>query len=210
MTQTFNRVRIKMCGMTRKDDIAHAASIGVDAIGLVFYEKSTRYVSIEKATLLLQDLPAFVDVVAVFVNAEIPFVTRVMSQLPIQLLQFHGDESPAFCEQFCKPYIKAIPATSAEAIIAVAKQHQHAAAVLVDTPSTHHGGTGQTFDWQVVPRQLPKPFILAGGLDAHNVASALDACSPYAIDVCSGIEASAGIKDHYKMNSFVNVLRGKE
>ncbi len=207
MTQKPNRVRIKMCGMTRKIDIAHAVSIGIDAIGLIFYEKSSRHVNIEQARLLLQNIPAFLDVVAVFVNAEASFVGRVIAELPIQLLQFHGEEVPAFCEQFHKPYIKAIPATSADLITELTGQHQHAAAILIDTPSIHHGGTGQPFDWQCIPRQLTKPCILAGGLDANNVASALVACSPYAVDVCSGIEVSAGIKDHEKMNSFVNVLR---
>lgn len=203
---TAKRTRIKMCGMTRANDIAHAISLGVDAIGLIFYEKSARHVSIEHAKILLQGLPAFVDAVAVFVNSDLPFVTQVIKELPVQLLQFHGDESPAFCEKFGKPYIKAIPATSAEAIIKAAEPYVHAAAILLDTPSTNRGGTGLAFDWQIVPRQLAKPIILAGGLDAYNVASAITACSPYAVDVCSGIEASAGIKDHDKMNSFVNVL----
>jgi phosphoribosylanthranilate isomerase len=207
MTQKPHRVRIKMCGMTRKIDIAHAVSIGVDAIGLIFYEKSSRHVNIEQARLLLQNIPAFLDVVAVFVNAEVSFVRRVITELPIQLLQFHGEETPAFCEQFHKPYIKAIPATSADVIMELMSEHQHAAAVLIDTPSIQHGGTGQPFDWQRIPRQLTKPYILAGGLDANNVVSALAACSPYAVDVCSGVEVSAGIKDHEKMNSFVNVLR---
>ena len=211
MTQGLNRVRIKMCGMTRANDIAHAVSLGVDAIGLIFYEESSRFVSIEQARLLcLQDLPAFLNVVAVFVNAETQFIERVTRELPIQLLQFHGNETPEFCEQFGKPYIKAVPATSAAALSEVAKQHQHAAAILLDTPTAHHGGTGQTFDWRIIPRQLPKPYILAGGLNVTNVTSALASCSAYAVDVCSGVEASAGIKDHEKMDSFVNVLWGKE
>lgn len=203
---TSKRLRIKMCGMTRKSDITQAVALGVDAIGLIMYENSLRHVSIEQAKLLLQELPAFVDAVAVFVNPEIAFVKQVMSELPIQFLQFHGEESPEFCEKFDRPYIKAIPAISAETIIKTAEQHASAAALLLDTPSPNRGGTGLVFDWQIIPRQLPKPVILAGGLDANNVVSAITACSPYAVDVCSGIEASAGIKNHDKMNSFVNVL----
>ncbi len=214
---TIKRTRIKMCGMTRISDITHAISLGVDAIGLIFYEKSSRHVSVEQAKLLLlnhpfpspeRGLPAFVDIVAVFVNPEASFVKQVITELPIQLLQFHGDESPEFCEQFDIPYIKAIPAESPDAIIQAADQYTHAAAILLDTPSaTSRGGTGLAFDWQIIPRQLSKPIILAGGLDASNVVSAITACSPYAVDVCSGIEASAGIKDHDKMSAFVNVLQ---
>ena len=203
---TAKRMRIKMCGMTRSSDITHAVSLGVDAIGIIFYEKSQRYVSIEQAKRLLQDIPAFVDVVAVFVNPELSLVKQILNELPIQLLQFHGEESPEFCEKFDKPYIKAIPAISAETIIKIAEQHVNAAAILLDTPSKHHGGTGLAFDWQIIPKKLPKPVILAGGLDTTNVVSAISTCSPYAVDVCSGIEASAGIKNHDKMNSFVNVL----
>lgn len=203
---TSKRLRIKMCGMTRKSDITHAIRLGVDAIGLIFYERSPRHVNIEQAKLLLEELPAFVDAVAVFVNPEMAFATQVISELPIQFLQFHGEESPEFCEKFDRPYIKAIPAMSAEAIIKTAEQHANAAALLLDTPSANHGGTGLAFDWHIIPRQLPKPVILAGGLDANNVVSAIAACSPYAVDVCSGIETSVGIKNHDKMNSFVNVL----
>lgn len=197
--------------MTHARDIAHAISLGVDAIGLIFYNNSARYVSVDQAILLLQDLPPLVSPVAVFVNPDAALVEKVLTVLPIQWLQFHGEESPAFCEQFGKSYIKAVPATSTEAITLAITQHQNAAAILLDTPSTtSRGGSGVPFDWQIIPRQCAKPLMLAGGLDASNVRQAISACSPYAVDVCSGIEATAGVKDHEKMNSFVNTVWGKE
>ena len=199
-----------MCGMTRSNDILHAVSLGVDAIGLIFYQQSARALTVGEAALLLHDLPPFVDAVAVFVNPEVSFVEHVMAELPIQCLQFHGDESPAFCEYFRRPYMKAVPAISSEAIINTAEQYQHAAGILLETPSTTcHGGTGLTFDWTIIPPLVAKPIILAGGLNALNVRAAVGTCSPYAVDVCSGIESAPGIKDHDKMSQFVNELWGR-
>ena len=200
----YSRIRIKMCGMTRADDIEHAISIGVDALGFIFYDKSSRYLSIADAKRLVQGLPAFVDAVAVFVNPEVSFVERVMSELPIQYLQFHGEESPAFCEQFDRPYLKAVPAVSADAITNAIVHYQRATAIVLDTPSTtSRGGSGVPFDWRIIPQKIAKPIILAGGLDAINIREALATSSPYAVDVCSGIERSAGVKDHDKMDQFV-------
>jgi phosphoribosylanthranilate isomerase len=203
------RVRVKMCGMTRKEDILHAIAVGVDAIGLIFYSKSPRCVSIETAAYLLKNVPAFVDAVAVFVNPDALFVTQLLDCLPIQLLQFHGDESPEFCAQFNRPYIKAVHPTSVTQIQKAALNYTDACALLLDTPSaTSFGGSGQCFDWRVVPRQLDKPIILAGGLQCTNIQDAVLECKPYAIDVCSGIEASPGIKDHEKMTRLMNELGG--
>lgn len=195
--------------MTRATDITHAISIGVDAIGFIFYHQSARYLSVAAAKQLLQGLPALVSPVAVFVNPEASFVKHVLSELPIHCLQFHGDESPQFCEQFGCPYIKAVPAMSADAIVRAGNQYQGAAALLLDTPSSRRGGTGVPFDWAIIPQQLEKPVILAGGLDVQNVKAAIASCSPYAVDVCSGIEASPGIKDHDKMSQFVEKLWGE-
>lgn len=206
---SYLRTRIKMCGMTREEDIQYAVSLGVDAIGLIFYEKSPRYVSIEKATQLLQGIPPFITVVAVVVNPAPSWLTKTIAALPIQALQFHGDESPIFCEQFGLPFIKAIPALSAEFIIKSTKEYSRAAAILIDTPSeTRRGGTGVTFDWRMVPTQLDKPLILSGGLHANNVEASIKMMSPYAVDVCSGIEASEGIKDCDKMAQFVKAIEG--
>ena len=205
----FSRVRLKMCGMTEVRDIAHAVRLGVDAIGLIFYEKSARFVSLQKAKALLRDVPAFVDVVAVFVNANASAIYRVLQELPITYVQFHGDETPDFCESFGVPYIKAIPAVSAAAIQKADLDYQTARALVLDTPSqVLRGGTGEAFDWQVIPTSLSRLLIVAGGLDASNVRQALAACRPYAIDVCSGIEASAGRKDFDKMNALVQALWG--
>lgn len=199
-----------MCGMTREQDIAHAVALGVDAIGLIFYPKSARYVLIEQAKKLLREVPVFVDVVAVLVNPDSSLVEQVISELPIQWLQFHGEESAEFCSQFKKPYIKAIQASSTITINQLSVEHLHASAILLDTPSaTYHGGTGKVFNWDVIPQNFKKPLILAGGLNATNVNTAVAMCSPYAVDVCSGIEASPGIKDHDKMSQFVNALWGK-
>lgn len=201
---SVSRTRIKMCGMTRTVDIMHAVSLGVDAIGVIFYPESPRHVEIDKAKLLLKNVPAFIDVVAVCVNPEIAFVQQIITELPIQLLQFHGDETPEFCEQFNKPYIKAIPARSKESIVKAVEQYCGASAILLDTPSmVQRGGTGETFDWEIVPRSCAKPLIIAGGLTIENVNDVITVCSPYAVDVCSGVECSAGIKDHAKMHQFI-------
>lgn len=206
----YSRTRLKMCGMTRAEDIAVAISLGVDAIGLIFYQGSSRCVSIDQAKALLSAIPAFVNVVGVFVQPDEAFVKQVLSDVPIQWLQFHGDESASFCEQFGRPYIKAIPATSSVAIIKAMDEYSSARALLLDTPSTtSRGGSGKPFDWSIIPKNQAMPLILAGGLDALNVQSAIQSCSPYAIDVCSGVESSPGIKQLEKMNQLVRALWGR-
>ncbi len=199
-----------MCGMTRLEDIAQAVDLGVDAIGFVFYSKSARHVSKEQVKPLIKTLPPFVDVVAVLVDPDEAFVRELLEELPIQLLQFQGDESPDFCQQFNKPFIKAIQAQHAAQIQQAMEQFSTASAILLDTPSqTEKGGTGVPFNWQLIPENLPKPYLLAGGLNACNVLDALKQCKPYAVDVCSGIEHVAGIKDHEKMAEFMNAIWGK-
>jgi phosphoribosylanthranilate isomerase len=195
--------------MTRKEDIAYATALGVDAIGLIFYPQSSRCVSIAKAKKLLSKRSVFVDVVAVLVNPSATFVDEIVTELPGVWLQFHGEESPEFCSQFKKPYIKAVRVSSAAAIYQCNTDYHDAAAILLDTPSlTSYGGTGKTFDWDLIPQDLDKPIVLAGGLNATNVGKAVNRCLPYAVDVCSGVEASPGIKDHGKMSEFVEVLWG--
>lgn len=201
------RTRVKFCGMTRAEDIVQAVALGADAIGLIFYTNSSRYIDVGQAQLLFKNIPAFVDTVAVFVNPTISHVQHVIAKLPVQYLQFHGDESPEFCEQFKIPYIKAVQATSTDAIRLLVQQHKQAVAVLLDTPSAiTRGGRGVTFDWEIIPRNLEKPIILAGGLNASNVCAAVATCAPFAVDLCTGIEASPGIKDSKKMKEFVNSL----
>jgi phosphoribosylanthranilate isomerase len=206
-TSNIKRTRVKMCGMTRAVDIEHAINLGVDALGFIFYEKSSRYVSMAQAKELLKNLPPFVDAVAVLVSAETEFVTRLINELPIKLVQFHGDERAEFCEQFNTPYIKAIHPHTAEYILNSMEEFRSAQALLLDTPSnTMRGGSGLAFDWEVIPKSLSKPFILAGGLNEFNVQKAIELCSPYAVDVCSGIEALPGIKDHMKMSRFMAAI----
>jgi phosphoribosylanthranilate isomerase len=200
-----------MCGMTRMEDIVKASLLGVDAIGLIFYSGSSRGISIEKARLLLRHQPLFMDIVAVMVNPTVSHVNQIITELPVQWLQFHGEESPGFCAQFNKPYIKAISAASTELINKTIELHRQASAILLDTPSlAQRGGTGEVFNWGVIPPQRDTPIVLAGGLEAGNVSRAVGEANVNAVDVCSGIEESPGIKNHNKMVQFVNALRGRE
>lgn len=200
------RVRIKMCGMTRATDIATAISLGVDALGFIFYPNSPRALTLEQAKPLMADMPAFVSKVAVVVDPDVDFVKQLLAQLPIHYVQFHGNETAQFCQQFKRPYIKAVAGVSTEAIDQAAQAHPWAAAILIDTPSLKHGGSGQAFDWQLIPKSCSKPLILAGGLTADNVKQAATISQAYAVDVCSGVEVSPGIKSPEKMKLFVNAL----
>lgn len=196
-----------MCGMTRVEDVRHAIRLGVDAIGFIFYSKSSRSVSIEQVKSLLLDFPPFIDAVAVLVNPEKEFVRQLLDDLPIQLLQFHGDESPEFCEQFSKPFIKALHPTDTNQIHQYAQEYSKACSLLLDNASdASRGGTGMSFDWQMIPDTLSKPIILAGGLNEFNIVEAVRISHPFAVDVCSGIEAMPGIKDHHKMDRFLKAL----
>lgn len=198
-----------MCGMTRVEDVAHAISLGVDALGFIFYAKSKRVISIKQAGIILRNLPPFVDAVAVMVNPTKEFVDQLLAELPIQLLQFHGDESQEFCQQFNRPFIKAIHPLEPKQIFELTQKFSSAQAVLFDTPSdSAKGGTGLTFDWKLIPNGLSKPYILAGGLNEFNVANAIKMSQPFAVDVCSGIEALPGVKDHMKMNRFIKAIWG--
>lgn len=198
-----------MCGMTRSEDIEHAIHLGVDAVGLIFYPKSARNVSLEKARILVNNIPAFVDIVAVMVNPQQSFVQQIIDEIPVQLLQFHGEETSEFCGQFNKPFIKAIHPKTAMQIQQSIDKFIDARAILLDTPSDKEkGGTGLTFDWKIIPGNLSKPYILAGGLNESNVLEAINVCCPYAVDVCSGIEALPGVKDHLKMSQFIKAIWG--
>jgi len=199
--------RIKMCGMTNHEDIDDAIALGVHAIGLIFYEGSSRFVTEEQAKTLLNHVPPFVSCVAVMVNPDTDAVLSLMRALPrIDCLQFHGDESATFCEQFNKPYIKACQAISTEAILQCINEHKKAEAILLDTPSKQYGGSGDMFDWHLIPKNLSKPLILSGGLNALNIREALLQVKPYAIDICSGIESKKGKKDKLKMQAVMREL----
>ncbi len=201
------RTRIKICGITLPDDARKAAALGVDAIGLVFYEPSPRYVSIERARDIIDCLPPFVTKVGLFVNSAPEIVHKTLEKLPIDLLQFHGTEPPNACSMYGWPYIKAIKMSSATKLDEMAEKYYDAQGLLLDTDdSKQHGGTGKPFDWSLVPAEPKKPIIVAGGLNPNNVAKAIARTRPYAVDVSTGVESTTGIKDAELMTEFVNAV----
>jgi phosphoribosylanthranilate isomerase len=199
------RTRVKICGITRAEDAQTAARLGADAIGMVFYDASPRNISIEQAQALARSLPPFVCRVGLFVDADPQFVKEVMELVPLDMLQFHGNESATDCDKFRKPYIKAIRMESGLSVSERMNEFSGASAMLLDTYSTSvAGGSGESFDWSLVPQERPMPIILAGGLHAGNVAEAIRVAHPYAVDVSSGVERDKGIKDADKMSAFIN------
>ena len=201
-------VRCKICGITRVEDALAAVDAGADAIGLVFYAKSPRAVTVPQAQAILAALPPFVTTVGLFVDSERSELNAILDVLPLDLLQFHGDESPAACEGFRRPYIKALRVKQGDDIAARIGQYGSAAGVLLDTfvPGVP-GGTGEAFDWSLVPHGLRMPIILAGGLTPENVRAAIEQVRPYAVDVSGGVEASKGLKDSDKIHAFVRAVR---
>ena len=201
--------RIKICGIKHLDDALKAVECGADAIGLIFVEKSPRYVSLTEARVIAESMPPFVTVVGLFMNASAETVREALKVVPLNLLQFHGEESPEFCDQFEVPYIKVLRMRDNANIVAFAQDYPNAAGILLD--SYHKGaggGTGQSFDWDLIPDDVPLPLILAGGLNSENVASAIEAVKPYAVDVSSGVESEPAVKDHKKIEQFIKeVLR---
>ena len=201
------RTRVKICGITCTDDALAAAALGVDAIGLDFYQPSQRHVEIEQAMSICRQLPAFVTTVALFLNADEAYVTEVVTRVPIDLLQFHGTEDPAYCERFTKPYIKALGmgSLSQQELICQANAFKNARGLLLDSHiQGTAGGSGEVFDWSSVPQQLNQPVILAGGLTVSNVAEAIGRVHPWAVDVSSGVEVNKGIKSAELMSAFMN------
>ncbi len=202
------RTRIKMCGFTQPEDALKAASIGVDAIGLVFYAPSPRAVDIRCAQNIVRGLPPFVSVVGLFVNATEFEIKNILAHVHLDVLQFHGDETVQDCEVYGMPYIKAIRMRDGVDLKAEAHHYGSAQALLLDAYQKGvPGGTGNRFEWAVIPDGLVKPIILAGGLDSNNVTEAITQVSPYAVDVSGGVELSKGIKDPLKMVEFVEGVR---
>lgn len=205
------RTRIKFCGITRPEDALFAEQLGVDAIGLVFHPKSPRFVSMTQALNIASVLHPFTHLVGVFKDAPFASVLQMVNQVPLDLLQFHGEESAQFCTGFGKKYIKACPITLGmnqsqliERLDQTQKMHPLAAGILLDTMVDGLvGGTGKSFDVSGVPKYTKKPLILAGGLTPTSVSAAILAARPSAVDVCSGIEISPGIKDPKLMEAFV-------
>lgn len=206
----MTRVRVKFCGITRPEDAAEAARLGVDAIGLVFYAGSPRAVTAAQARQVLDVLAPFVSKVGLFVNAQRGEIDRILSAISIDFLQFHGDETPEQCRLYGKPYIKAIRMRPNIDVSREASRYEDATALLLDAYQEGiQGGTGTSFDWARVPHDLHKPVILAGGLTPANVAAAIAQVRPYAVDVSGGIEAARGVKDPAKMREFIQeVQRG--
>ena len=201
--------RIKICGITRPQDALAAADLGVDAIGLVFFNGSKRAVDAAQAQAVVRALPPLVSAVGLFVNADAAEVAAVLQQVPLDVLQFHGDETAALCRQFARPYIKAVRVATAADIDAAARDFADARALLLDAAVPgQYGGTGQRFDWCVLPAQMPMPWLLAGGLDANNVAQAIAQSGAVAVDVSGGVESAPGIKDVAKMAAFIRQARG--
>ncbi len=208
--ENFMRTRVKICGITRSEDARFAVDAGVDAIGLVFYEKSPRFVSNVQAEEISQIIPAFVTRVALFKDADKAFIRSVLQQVEIDLIQFHGSETADFCEQFTLPYIKALgmkdPACDIAYLTDSVARYATAKAVLLDGHAPGEaGGTGESFDWSSVA-EVARPVILAGGLTADNVTRAIEIVQPFAVDVSSGVESAPGIKDKEKIAAFMNKL----
>ena len=200
----MKRTRVKICGITRVEDALSAVNAGADAIGLVFYAPSPRCVSIAQAQAIVNAIPPFVSVVGLFVNATTDEIHSVLSQVRLDIVQFHGDETPAQCAQINLPYYKAIRVKPDTNLLQYAIDFKAAKALLLDTYSEQaYGGTGHTFDWNLIPKNLFKPIVLAGGLDASNVVAAIEQVQPYAVDVSGGVELSKGIKDAAKIAAFM-------
>jgi len=196
--------RIKICGITRVEDVMDAVHSGADALGLVFYDKSPRNVTVQQAVQLTEVIFPFVTLVGLFVNPSAEFVREVLQAVPLDVLQFHGEEEPQFCAQFGRPYLKAIRVQPGVDLVQYAADFAGAQGLLLDTfVEGAHGGTGTSFDWALIPFDLPLPVILSGGLHAGNVAEAIRKVRPYAVDVSSGVEASKGIKDAAKIAAFI-------
>ncbi|MFN3918769.1 MAG: phosphoribosylanthranilate isomerase [Methylohalobius sp.] len=201
-------IRVKICGFTRVEDALAAARLGVDAIGLVFYPLSPRAVEVEQARQIAQALPPFVTTVGLFVDAEPAAIEAVLRRVPLDLIQFHGAETPADCERFGRPYIKAIRMRQGVDLRREAERFQTARGLLVDAYDPERpGGTGQRCDWDKIPKDLPKPLILAGGLEPGNVRAAIAHVQPWAVDVSSGVESAKGVKDYAKMAAFLREVR---
>lgn len=200
--------RVKICGITRTQDALLAAKLGADAIGLVFYPQSPRCISVQQAQEILAEIPAFVTTVGLFVNPDSQALRQILDHVSLDLLQFQGQESADFCRQFNKPYVKAIHMQTGVDLNKLIVPYQKARAILLDTYHPQQaGGTSIRFDWQLIPKNLDKPIILAGGLNPANVSEAIRTVRPYGLDVSSGVEINPGIKDPEKIRNFIEEVR---
>lgn len=206
----MSRTRIKICGITREEDLDAALAAGADAVGFVFYPPSPRSLTPLRAAELARRVPPFVSRVGLFVNEDEDTVAATMEVVPLELLQFHGDEEAAYCEEFGKPYIKAARVKPGLDLVEYARAFPSAQALLLDAYVEGYGGAGQTFDWSLIPKELPLPMILSGGLHQGNVTEAVRRLRPWAVDVSSGVEAAKGIKDAAKIAAFVAAVKNAD
>jgi phosphoribosylanthranilate isomerase len=201
------KTRIKICGLTREEDVDAAVAAGADAIGFVLYPPSPRYITPQRAAELAKRIPPFVDVVGLFVNEAPEVVRTACAALPINVLQFHGDEDALYCRQFARPYLRAARVRPGLDLVEFAGSFPDARGLLLDAFVEGYGGGGHVFDWTLIPPHLPSYLVLSGGLTADNVGEAVRRVRPVAVDVSSGVEASKGIKDHSKIAAFVAAVR---
>ena len=201
------RTRIKICGLTREQDIDDAVEAGADAIGFVLYDKSPRFVDVKRAAALARRLPAFVMPVGLFVNASAELIAEATVAMPQLLLQFHGDETPAACQAPARPYLRAARMTTGFDLLKFARCHPDAQAILLDAHVDGYGGGGKVFDWSLIPRDVSRPLVLSGGLHAENVIEGILRVRPWAVDVSSGVEQAKGVKDALAMRRFCEQVR---
>ncbi len=204
------RTRVKICGMTRAEDVRAAAEAGADAIGLVFYPPSPRCLTVDRARALAAEAPPFVATVALFVNAPADDVRAVVDRVRPSLLQFHGEETPAYCAQFGVPYLKACRMGPGVDALKYLQPFSAAAGWLLDSHVAEYGGVGESFDWSLVPAERSRPLVLSGGLSSANVREAIRRVRPWAVDVSSGVEASKGIKDAARIAAFIAEVRNED
>lgn len=201
------RTRIKICGMTRMEDLHAAVEAGVDALGFVFYPPSPRFLDIDQAARLVDTVPPFITTLGLFVNAAPETVWQILAEVPLQMLQFHGEEDAAYCRQFGLPYLKAARVRPGLDLLEYAASFPDACGLLLDAYVDDYGGVGRTFDWKLIPPGLPLPLVLSGGLAADNIVAAIRSVRPWAVDVSSGVESAKGIKDAAKMAAFITGVR---
>ena len=204
------KTRIKICGLTREEDVDAAVAAGADALGFVFYPPSPRYVAPQRAAELARRIPPFVDIVGLFVNESPAAVHAACMALPISLLQFHGNEDAAYCRQFARPYLRAARVRQGLDLVEFARTFPDARGLLLDAFVEGYGGGGHVFDWTLIPPDLPGFLVLSGGLTATNVGEAMRRVRPVAVDVSSGVEMGKGIKDHSKIAAFVAAVRNAD
>jgi len=202
-----SRTRIKICGLTREADVDAAVAAGVDALGFNLWSKSPRALSVGRAAALAARLPAFVTPVCLFVNAEPVLIREAVAAIPHALLQFHGDETRAQCDAAGRPYLRAVRMATGVDLLDWARRWPNARALLLDADTRAYGGSGKVFDWSLIPKDVPAPVVLSGGLSPANVTDGVLALRPWAVDVSSGVEGAQGIKDAALMRRFCDAVQ---